>query len=82
VLWGTDDPVMPANCADVFRHEISGRATLAPRPGWTLPMLTRPQEFNRALLVFLGNDRLGGEVPRLQLQVVKQPRQSVRRNAA
>jgi pimeloyl-ACP methyl ester carboxylesterase len=59
VLWGTDDPVMPANCADVFRHEISGaRRLLLVRAGH-LPMLTQPEEFNRALLAFLGGDPVG-----------------------
>ena len=59
VLWDTDDPVMPANCADVFRHEISGaRRLLLVRAGH-LPMLTRPEEFNRALLAFLGGDPVG-----------------------
>jgi pimeloyl-ACP methyl ester carboxylesterase len=59
VLWGTDDPVMPANCADVFRHEISGARRLLLARAGHLPMLTRPEEFNRALLAFLGGDPVG-----------------------
>ena len=59
VLWGADDPLMPADCAEVFRREISGARRLLLRGAGHLPMLTRPEEFNRALLAFLGGAPVG-----------------------
>jgi pimeloyl-ACP methyl ester carboxylesterase len=59
VLGGADDPLMPADCAEVFCHEISGARRLLLFRAGHLPMLTRPQEFNRALLAFLGGAPIG-----------------------
>jgi pimeloyl-ACP methyl ester carboxylesterase len=53
VLWGADDPLMPAVCAEVFCREIAGARRLLLCGAGHLPMLTRPEEFNRALLAFL-----------------------------
>ncbi|HEY2994338.1 MAG TPA: alpha/beta fold hydrolase [Methylomirabilota bacterium] len=59
VLWGADDPLLPADCAEVFRREISGARRLLLFRAGHLPMLTRPQEFNQALLAFLGGAPVG-----------------------
>jgi pimeloyl-ACP methyl ester carboxylesterase len=59
VMWGADDPMVPAVCAATFRRRISGaRLLLFPSAGH-LPMLTRPEEFNRALLAFLRGEPVG-----------------------
>lgn len=59
VVWGTDDPMMPVECAAAFRSGIPGaRALLLPRAGH-LPMITRPDEFNRALEAFLAGEAVG-----------------------
>ena len=59
VLWGADDPLLPAAGAAVFRGGIAGaRLLLLPRAGH-LPMLTRPDEFNRAIVAFLGGEQVG-----------------------
>jgi pimeloyl-ACP methyl ester carboxylesterase len=59
VVWGADDPMLPVECAAAFRSGIPGaRALLLPRAGH-LPMITRPDEFNRALLAFLGGEPVG-----------------------
>lgn len=59
VLWGADDPLLPADCAEVFRREISGARRLLLLRAGHLPMLARPEEFNRALLAFLGGVPVG-----------------------
>jgi pimeloyl-ACP methyl ester carboxylesterase len=59
VLWGADDPLIPADCAEVFRREISGARRLLLLRAGHLPMLTRPEEFNQALLAFLGGEPVG-----------------------
>ncbi len=59
VVWGADDPMVPVECARVFRRGIPGaRVLLLPRAGH-LPMITRPAEFNRALLAFLQGEEIG-----------------------
>ena len=59
VVWGADDPMMPVECAAAFRSGIPGaRALLLPRAGH-LPMITRPDEFNRALRAFLAGEAVG-----------------------
>jgi pimeloyl-ACP methyl ester carboxylesterase len=59
VLWGADDPLLPAAGARAFRGSIAGaRLLLLPRAGH-LPMLTRPDEFNRAIVAFLGGEPVG-----------------------
>ena len=59
VLWGADDPLLPAADARVFRSGIAGaRLLLLPRAGH-LPMLTRPDEFKRAIVAFLGGEPVG-----------------------
>jgi pimeloyl-ACP methyl ester carboxylesterase len=50
---------MPADCAEVFRREISGARRLLLFRAGHVPMLTRPEEFNRALLAFLGGEPVG-----------------------
>jgi pimeloyl-ACP methyl ester carboxylesterase len=59
VVWGADDPMMPVECAAAFRNGIPGaRALLLPRAGH-LPMISRPEEFNRALRSFLAGEPVG-----------------------
>ena len=59
VVWGADDPMMPVECAAAFRNGIPGaRAVLLPRAGH-LPMISRPEEFNRALRSFLAGEPVG-----------------------
>lgn len=59
VLWGADDALLPADCAEVFRREISGARRLLLFQAGHLPMLARPEEFNLALLTFLGGAPVG-----------------------
>jgi pimeloyl-ACP methyl ester carboxylesterase len=59
VLWGTDDPMVPAECAAVFRGGIPGARTLLLQSAGHLPMITRPDEFNRALVAFFGGEPVG-----------------------
>jgi pimeloyl-ACP methyl ester carboxylesterase len=59
VMWGADDPMMPVERAAAFRSGIpDARALLLPRAGH-LPMITRPDEFNRALRAFLAGEAVG-----------------------
>jgi len=59
VVWGADDPMVPVDCADVFRRGIPGARALILRRAGHLPMLTKPDEFNRAILAFLGGELVG-----------------------
>ncbi len=59
VIWGADDPLVPAACAEVFRRGIPDSRVLLLRRAGHMPMLTRVDEFNRALLAFLGGEPVG-----------------------
>jgi pimeloyl-ACP methyl ester carboxylesterase len=59
VVWGADDPMLPAEAAGVFRRGIpDARVLLLPGAGH-MPMITRAADFNRALLAFLGGEPVG-----------------------
>jgi pimeloyl-ACP methyl ester carboxylesterase len=59
VIWGADDPMVPAECAEVFRRGIADARVLILRRAGHMPMLTRRDEFNQAILAFLGGDLVG-----------------------
>jgi pimeloyl-ACP methyl ester carboxylesterase len=54
VVWGANDALLPLSMGERFHAGISGSKLVAIRECGHLPELEKPEEFNRAVLDFLG----------------------------
>jgi pimeloyl-ACP methyl ester carboxylesterase len=54
LIWGEKDPLISPSVGDFLRREIVGSHLLVLQNAGHVPMFDRPQEFNAALLTFLG----------------------------
>ncbi len=54
VVWGANDALLPLSMGERFHAGISGSRLVAIRECGHIPQLEKPEEFNRALLDFLG----------------------------
>lgn len=54
VLWGANDALLPLSMGERFHAGISGSKLIAIKECGHIPELEKPEEFNRALLDFLG----------------------------
>lgn len=55
VLWGHDDALIPLSSAERFQKAISGAKLVVLNQCGHVPEIEKPQEFNQALLDFLGS---------------------------
>ena len=54
VVWGADDALLPLSMGERFHVGISGSKLIAIKECGHIPELEKPEDFNRALLDFLG----------------------------
>jgi pimeloyl-ACP methyl ester carboxylesterase len=54
VLWGRDDALIPLATAERFQKAIPGAKLVVFDQCGHIPQIEKPQEFNKALLEFLG----------------------------
>lgn len=54
VVWGADDALLPLSMGERFHAGISGSKLIAIKECGHIPELEKPEDFNRALLDFLG----------------------------
>jgi pimeloyl-ACP methyl ester carboxylesterase len=59
LIWGAEDPMISSELAAVFRSEIRHSELLILERTGHVPMIDRPEEFNRAVLAFLEGKRVG-----------------------
>jgi pimeloyl-ACP methyl ester carboxylesterase len=54
VVWGTNDALLPLSMGERFHAGISGSKLVAIKECGHIPQLEKPEEFNRAVLDFVG----------------------------
>ncbi len=59
LIWGESDALVPASFGRILRGEIADSRFLILKGTGHVPMVDRPQEFNAALLAFLGGEPVG-----------------------
>jgi len=57
VVWGANDALLPLSMGERFHSGISGSKLVAIKECGHVPQLEKPEEFNRALLDFLGQPK-------------------------
>ncbi len=61
LVWGEKDPLIPPSVGDLMQAEISGSSLLVIEGAGHNPMFDRPDEFDAALLDFLGGEKVSRE---------------------
>jgi pimeloyl-ACP methyl ester carboxylesterase len=59
IVWGTDDPMIPASVATVFRSTIADSSFVLLNGAGHVPMIDQAAAFNVNLLMFLAGDLIG-----------------------
>jgi pimeloyl-ACP methyl ester carboxylesterase len=77
IVWGERDRLVPLRDAHEFRRLIGDSRLLVYEDTGHVPMLERPERFNRDLLAFLAEDREGGAVPEKSAEALQPVRREL-----
>jgi pimeloyl-ACP methyl ester carboxylesterase len=63
IVWGEDDTILPVDDTSEFERLIPDSRRVVLRSTGHVPMVERPEAFNRTLLEFLTRQRVGEPTP-------------------